>query len=104
MLDDLLEDLVGEIGLRGLTRSKRAEGCFRVFFGLLMVGLGLAGAWHTVDYDASLPFRVAGATLFLAVAALGLFNVVLLRKWRWPVLLFALAFVGVFAAAILFGR
>jgi hypothetical protein len=102
-LDDVIGDLLADVGRRALPRSRRAQGCARVFFGLLMFGLGLVGAWHTTGYDASLAFRLAGVALFLAMAAFGLFNVVLLRRWRWPGCLFVLAFVGLFVASILFG-
>ncbi|HLF55846.1 MAG TPA: hypothetical protein VI942_03270 [Thermoanaerobaculia bacterium] len=102
-LDDVLEALFEGVGLRGLPASKRTQGCVRVFFGTVLCGLSLVGAWKTLDYDASLHFRVAGATLFLALAAFGLLNIVFLRKWRWPGCLFVLAFFGLFAVRILFG-
>jgi hypothetical protein len=103
MLDDVFEAVLEIVGLRALPDSKRAQGCVRVFFGLLIFALGLAGAWHTIDYDASLHFRVAGIALMLSIALFGLFTVVLLRRWRWPGCLIVLAFFGLFFVRIVFG-
>lgn len=102
-LDDLVEAILDGIGLRNLPASKRAQGCVRVGFGMLLVLLSAAGAWKTLDYPASLHFRIAGVALFVALGSFGLFNVVLRRPWRWPGCLFVLAFIGLFAVRIVLG-
>ena len=102
-LDDLVEAIGEAVGLRNLPASKRTQGCVRVGFGLLLVGLSAAGDWKTLGYPASLHFRLAGMALFVALAAFGLFNIVLLRRWRWPGCLVVLTFVGLFAVRILLG-
>jgi hypothetical protein len=102
-LDDLVEAIGEAVGLRNLPASKRTQGCVRVGFGLLLVALSAAGAWKMSDYPASLHFRLAAVLLFVALGAFGLFNIVLLRRWRWPGCLVVIAFVGVFAVRFVLG-
>jgi len=103
MLDDLLEGLLEGLGHHAIPTSRRAQSCFRIAFGLLLVGLSGAGVWKTWTYPAGLPFRLAGMALFAALALFGLLNMVLLRPVRWPGCLVLLAFVGLFAVRLLFG-
>ena len=106
MIDDLLGELFGEVVLGRLSRSRRAQFLARLLFGLLGAVLGLAGAVHFTVARRKLTNSVLQATviaLFLFLACLSLFNVALGRRWRWPGIGFALSFVGLFAARILFG-
>jgi hypothetical protein len=96
--DDLFDGI--EIGGRWSDRSRRA---LRLFFGLLGTGLSGAGIWHTLRYDATLPFRLAGALLFVFLGAFFLLNVALGRRWSWPWKGFVAAFVLLFLVRILFG-
>jgi len=96
------DDLFDGIDL-GVGRSKRVRGALRVFFGLLGTALGATGAWHTLDYDASLPFRLAGALLFVFLGAFFLVNVALGRRSSWTWKGFVAAFVLLFVVRILFG-
>jgi hypothetical protein len=106
MIDDLLGELFGEVVLGRLSRSRRAQLLARLFFGLLGTLLGLAGALQFTVGRRELTNSVMQASvvaLFLFVACFSLFNVALGRRWRWPGIGFALSFVGLFAARILFG-
>jgi hypothetical protein len=102
-LGDLLEALADAAGLRNLPVSERTRGCVRVGFGVLLAALTLTGAWQMLRYPASLHFRLAGTALFVAIAAFGIFNIVLLRRWRWPGCLVLVALAGIFAVRILLG-
>jgi hypothetical protein len=106
MIDDLLAELFGEAVFGRSSRSRRAQLRARLFFGVLGALLGLAGALHfTVGRrEVSNPVMQAGMiAVFLFLACFSLFNVALGRRWRWPGICFALSFVGLFAARILFG-
>jgi len=106
MIDDLLGELFGEVVLGRLGRSRRAQLLARLFFGVLGALLGLAGVLHfTVGRrEVSNPAMQASMiAVFLFLACFSLFNVALGRRWRWPGICFALSFVGLFAARILFG-
>jgi hypothetical protein len=101
MLDEIFEGI-----LEGITLgepSKRAGNIIRILFGLMGTFLGFAGMVHVMGYDASLHFRLAGAVLFFFLACLCCFNIMFLRRWKWPGLMFALSFVGLFVVRILFG-
>jgi hypothetical protein len=98
-----LDDLFDGFG-PDLVRSKRARGVLRVLFGLLGTGLACAGAWHTLDYDASLHFRVVATSLFVFMGAFFLVNVTLARRASWPWKGFVAAFVLLFVARIVLGR
>ena len=105
MIDELLGELFGEAIFGRLSRSRRAQLLFRLFFGLLGTFLGLAGALHFVAWrGVTNPGMKTGiVALFLFLACFSLFNVALGRRWRWPGICFALSFVGLFAARIFFG-
>ncbi|HEX7087265.1 MAG TPA: hypothetical protein VF198_12945 [Vicinamibacterales bacterium] len=106
MLDDLLEGLLGEAIVRRFPAGRRAELYWRVFFGLLGTGLGLIGAIYTAANfaTANVPMRLSAVALMLALAAFSLFNVALLRPWRWPGLWFVASFVALLVTRIAFGR
>ena len=97
-LDDLLDGI--DIGSGG---SRRVQGALRVLFGLLGTALCGAGVWYTLQYDASLHFRLAGALLFFFLAAFFLVNVTLRRAWSWPWKGVLAAFVLLFVARLAFG-
>ncbi len=97
-LDDLLDGVGPDIGT-----SKRAQWVVRVLFGLLGTGLGVAGAWHMLDYEASLHFRLAAVALFVFMAAFFLVNVTFLRRASWPGKGFVAVFVLLFVVRIVFG-
>jgi hypothetical protein len=105
-MDDLLVHLFGEAILGKLTRSRRAQLLFRVFFGLLGAGLGVTGAVHfgfKADLTQNTALRLSMVALFVFLASFSLFNVALGRKWRWPGVLFVISFVSLFATRIIFG-
>ena len=97
-LDDLFDFIEPNI-----LKSKRAQSVMRVLFGLVGTALSAVGAWHTLDYDASLHFRLAGVALFVFLGAFFLVNVTLARKSTWPLKGFAAAFVMLFVVRILLG-
>lgn len=97
-LDDLLESI--ELGGKA---GPRTGAVFRILFGLVGLFLSGAGIYHLLNYDAGLAFRLAGATLFFFLGCFCLFNVVLLRPWKWPGWLLLLSFAGLFVVRIVFG-
>ena len=106
MIDDLLVHLFGEAVFGKLGHSRRAQLLFRVFFGLLGAGLGVAGAVHFArleGYTSNVALWASIVASFVFLASFSLFNVALGRKWRWPGLGFVASFVAVFASRILFG-
>lgn len=106
MIDDLLAHLFGEAVFGKLGHSRRAQLLFRVFFGLLGAGLGVAGAVHfalKTDLTQNTAMRLSMIALFVFLASFSLFNVALGRKWRWPGVLFVLSFVSLFATRVIFG-
>ena len=108
MIDDLLVGLFGEAVFGRLGRSRRARLLWRIFFGLLGAGLGIAGAVHFgagagTDVVTNAPLQASMVALFVFLAAFFLFNVGLGRRWKWPGIGFVLSFVGLFATRILFG-
>ncbi|HEY8534832.1 MAG TPA: hypothetical protein VIL25_00220 [Vicinamibacterales bacterium] len=106
MLDDLLGGLLGEAIFGRYRNTRRGQLYWRMFFGLLGAVLGLAGAAHiAANFDtANVPMRLSAVGLMLALAAFSLFNVALLRPWRWPGLWFVASFVALFVSRIAFGR
>ena len=106
MLDELLGDLFGQaIGGR-LSKSRRAQLIFRVFFGLLGAGLGIAGAVHfarLADLTRNTAMHVSMVAVFVFLASFSLFNVALGRTWRWPAMFFVVSFVALFVTRIVFG-
>jgi hypothetical protein len=106
MLDDLLIHLFGEAVFGKLGRSRRAQLLFRVFFGLIGAGLGVAGAVHfalKTDLTRNTAMHLSIVGLFVFLTSFSLFNVALGRKWRWPGVFFAISFVSLFATRIVFG-
>lgn len=106
MIDDILADLFGEAVFGRLSRSRRAQLLFRLFFGLLGAGLGVAGAVHfalKTDLTQNFAMRFSMIALFVFLACFSLFNVALGRKWRWPGVLFVFSFASLFATRIIFG-
>ncbi len=106
MIDDILAGLFGEVVLGRLTRSRRFRLIARLFFGLLGAGLGVAGAVHfglRSGLTTNLAMRVSFVALLLSLALFWFFNVALLRRWRWPGILFIASFVCLFVARLLFG-
>lgn len=102
-MDDLLEELFEEVGL-GLKGSKRGQVIARIFFGALGVLLSAVGVWHMLfRAEGGLHLRGAAALMFALLGAFWLFNVCLLKKWRWPGLLFAASFALLFVLRIVFG-
>jgi hypothetical protein len=104
MIDDLLGELFGEAVFGRLSRSRRAQLLARLFFGALGALLGSALHFTVGRRDVTNPVMQASMiAVFLFLACFSLFNVALGRRWRWPGVCFALSFVGLFAARILFG-
>ena len=106
MIDDILGELLGEAAFGKLSKSRRAQLLFSLFFGLLGTVLGILGAVHFLrqpDLTQNGPLRVCMGGLFIFLACFSLFNVGLRRKWRWPGILFVVSLVGLFVARILFG-
>ena len=97
-LDDLLDGIGPDIG-----KSKRAQWVVRVLFGLVGTALSAVGAWHTLGYDASLHFRLAGVALFVFLGAFFLVSVTFARRASWPWKGFLAAFVLLFVVRIVFG-
>lgn len=105
MIDDILVGLFGEAVFGRIGHSKRAQFLARVFFGLLGAGLGIAGAIHFYRRMSG-GLTAMSATMiamFVFLAAFCLLNVALGRTWRWPGVMFAVSFVSMFAARIIFG-
>lgn len=106
MIDDLLAGLFGELVVGRLTASRRFRLVARLFFGLLGAGLGIAGAAHLglrPGLTSNLALRVSFVVLLASLGFFWLFNVALLRRWRWPGALFVASFVCLFLARFLFG-
>jgi drug/metabolite transporter superfamily protein YnfA len=99
-LDDLFEEI--DFGLKG---SKRGKTIFRIFFGVLGLLLGAAGAWHMLagGVEGSLHMRATAALMFVFLALFFGINVALHKPWRWPGLGFVVCFVGMFVVRIAFG-
>jgi hypothetical protein len=103
MLDDLIETLFDDVDL-GLKGSQRAQIIMRIFFGGLGVLLSGAGVWHMLfRVEGGLHLRCGAALMFALLAAFCLFNVCLLKKWRWPGRLFLVSFALLFVLRIVFG-
>jgi hypothetical protein len=105
VLDELVRGVL-EAAFGRFDPGERGRLLFRLFFGLLGAGLGLAGAWIFLFVQRDIPNAALRGSLvaaFLFLAAFALFNVALGRRWRWPGLGFVIAFVAVFATRILLG-
>jgi uncharacterized BrkB/YihY/UPF0761 family membrane protein len=103
----MLFELFGEVAFGRLSRSRKAQVVCRVFFGLLGMGLGLAGAYHFLARAPAPSLRLMHASIismFLFIAALSLFNIACKRAWRWPTLGAAASFIVLLAASIFRAR
>jgi hypothetical protein len=107
MIDEILVELFGEMVFGRLSRSRRAQLLFRVFFGLLGAGLGVFGAVHFVrggqDLGGNSAMRASMIAMFVFLASFSLFNIALGRKWQWPGIGFVVSFVALFASRLIFG-
>lgn len=106
MLDDILLGLFGEAILGPLTRSRRFRLVARLFFGILGAVLGIVGAvhfWLRKDQSGNLVMRASFVTLLVALALFWFFNVGLLRRWRWPGVLFIVSFICLILSRIVLG-
>jgi hypothetical protein len=104
MLDDLIETLFDDVDL-GLKGSQRGQVVWRIFFGGMGVLLSGVGMWHMLfRVEGGLHLRLGATLMFALLAAFCLFNVCLLKKWRWPGRLFLASFVLLFVLRITLGR
>jgi hypothetical protein len=106
MLDDLLESLIEDLPIGPSNLSKRAQVLFRLFFGMLGAFLGIAGMVKFIvspPSDGNLGMLIGIVALFFFLACFCVFNVALLRKWRWPGVLFIVSLVMLFVTRIMFG-
>ena len=102
----MLASLFGEVLLGRLAPSRRAKLLGRLFFGLLGMALGVAGAVHMSRRFGDLQnpaMRTSMVAVFVFLACFSLFNVALGRAWRWPGVLFVASFVSLFITRIAFG-
>jgi hypothetical protein len=107
MLNDILLGIFGEAILGPLTRSRRFQLIARIFVGLLGAGLGIVGAVHfglRTGQSGNPVMRASFVALLVALALFWFFNVGLLRRWRWPGVLFGACFVCLILSRILLGR
>lgn len=104
MLGDVLGELAESIEFG--PGSKRGQTVMRVLFGLLGLFLSAVGGFQmlVVGIDgAGLHFNFAATLLFVSLGAFCLFNVTLLRTWRWPGRAFLLSFLFLFVVRIVLG-
>jgi hypothetical protein len=99
-LDDLFEEI--DLGWRGGRRTKVA---LRIFFGVLGLLLGAAGAWHMLagGVEGSFHMRATAALMFVFLGLFFGINVALHKPWRWPGLGFCASLVMLFVVRIAFG-
>ncbi len=97
-----LGDLFDGIGGSGQL-SPRGQRIARILFGGGLAVLSLFGAVYVLLEDGGLPLRIAGATMFVALAAFGLFAIALGRGVKPFGCFFLLSFAGLFVVRIVFG-
>ncbi|OGR19440.1 MAG: hypothetical protein A2X81_05170 [Desulfobacterales bacterium GWB2_56_26] len=102
MLGDIIGEIFGGL-LAGKLRSERLQIYTRMFFGVIGTFLSIAGVVKTATYAAGLPFRLAGMFLFVSLGCFCLFNITLLRKWRWPGRFCLISLPMLFVVRIVFG-
>lgn len=102
MLGDIIGEILGEVVV-GKSLSERLKSVVRILFGLTGAILSLVGMFHTASYSAGLPFRLAGMLLFAAIGCFCFFNIMLLRKWKWPGRLCIISLPLLFLVRIIFG-
>ena len=105
MLDELIAQLVGEAAFARLAPSRRAQILTRVFFGLLGTALGAIGVVYVLlrPRTPNPGLHASMVLLFVFLACFCLFNVALVRRWRWPGLGFLGCLVSMFVMRIAFG-
>ena len=106
MIGELLAGLLGEALAQRLGDSRRTQTLLRIGFGLLGTGLSIAGFMHfmlRVDPCRNAPMHASMLLLFAMLACFCLFNVALLRRWRWPGGFFVLALVALFVTRFALG-
>ncbi len=106
MLDDILIGIFGEVVLGPLTRSRRFRLIARLFFGLLGAVLSVVGAvyfWLQPGRTGNVVMRASFVALLVSMASFWFFNVGLLRRWRWPAVMFVASFVCLFLSRVLLG-
>lgn len=106
MIGELLVGLLGEALAERLGDSRRTRTLLRLGFGLLGTGLAIAGFAHflaRVDPGRNPAMHASMLLLFAMLACFCLFNIALLRRWRWPGLAFVFALVALFATRFAFG-
>ena len=102
MIGDIIGDILGDV-LVGSDPSKRGQAIARALCGLVGVALSNAGMIQMFNYDAGLAFRLAAMFLFAMLACFCGFNIVMLRKWKWPGRLLLLSLPLIFVVRIVFG-
>ncbi len=102
MIGDIIGDILGD-AIIGSDPSKRSQAIIRALFGIVGMALSIAGMMKMFSYDAGLAFRLAAMFLFAMLACFCGFNVMLLRKWKWPGRLLLLSLPLIFAVRIIFG-
>jgi len=101
MLGEILEALFEGLEVGGGKPSRGVQIFFRLLFGGIGLALGVAGAVHfggDPTLTDNLALRGAFVALMAGVAAVSLFNVAFVRRWRWPLWLTGLALAGCFVA------
>ena len=102
MIGDIIGDIIGE-AITGGDPSKKAQAVIRALVGLVGVALSIAGMVKMVSYDAGPAFRLTAVFLFAMLTCFCGFNIVLLRKWKWPGRMLLLSLPLLFAVRIIFG-
>jgi hypothetical protein len=106
MLSDFFSSLFEDASIEGRVRARRGRFIARICFGLLGFALCIAGAVHFTfkpGLTGYVALRSSMVAVFVFFACFWLLNVALARSWRWPLKLFALSFVALFASRILLG-
>jgi hypothetical protein len=97
-----LDDLLSGLGPSG-TPSKRVQVVARLVFGAVLAALSGVGAYHVATDEAGLPFRLAGVSMFVAVALFGVLGIGLGVRVRALGCLVLASFPVLFLTRILFG-
>ena len=103
MLGEIFEGAISSVDIFS---GRTSRTIFRTFFGLLGIFLSAAGVCHLLSggiEGVGLHFKIMAALNFACLGSFCLFNVVLLRPYRWPARSFALSLVLLFVVRIVFG-
>lgn len=106
MLSDFFSSLFEDASIEGRVRTRRGRIVARIFFGLLGFVLCMAGAVHFLlkpGLTGNVALRISMVAVFVFFGSFWLLNVAFARPWRWPLKLFALSFVALFASRIVLG-